>query len=647
MFALGIATLLLVVLLLYKTRHVVAVLQTPEIEYVIAVVWWSLFCVCVFCTRDSPVLIILQHFRFHSQWPGVLLVVTIAAAVALGALRKLRRQELRRSFLPQPPQVANVDAETREITCALARHLAGLVDAMAQQTLPRRAIEAIWRPGRSRDTRAEVHRILVKSARRCELDFVILSVNVPQLLEYGSNDDTWKLLKMHEWKFVETKVALIHALQHVGRIRARKEQQEWAEQMITNTFGQELLLLKNLLDSGGNHHNLLKLVFQDITYSKYRDNILRHIQENSAVGVHDRIPSSVGSGVTPLLVDKRVGHGPLKVLSDLDDTLVCSGGHFPAGVDKRFPRRVVYPGIMPLYLELVLPSLEATPASKFGLEPQQYYSGLVFLSARPHLVKDVSEQVSYNMFQRLVKENVLHAMPTLIPGDLARSACAIFLHSFQHSLRRPMPWKPMGEAKYKSMKEYSDLYGESSLIFFGDNGQGDVVAAELALIPCGASSPIKAAFIFEVQAAEKATTTLGGTLEERKNKWLENNIFHVRSPLAAAYRAVEEGLLGAEALRKVASAACNELVAVVHVHHGRPLNAWARKDWERRVAEHNEDVEHAAKVFNGMRRKANDTAFPGKIDLEALTRELLADDLSEACSKDEKTQKDGNEAGLP
>merc|ERR1712072_963950 len=43
---------------------------------------------------------------------------------------------------------------------------------------------------------------------------------------------------------------------------------------------------------------------------------------------------------------------PRKILSDIDDTLCCSGGHFPAGVDRRFPKRCVYPGVLALFREL-------------------------------------------------------------------------------------------------------------------------------------------------------------------------------------------------------------------------------------------------------------------------------------------------------
>ena len=41
--------------------------------------------------------------------------------------------------------------------------------------------------------------------------------------------------------------------------------------------------------------------------------------------------------------------GSVQVVSDIDDTLMCSGGHFPAGSDLRYPRNCVYPGILAFY----------------------------------------------------------------------------------------------------------------------------------------------------------------------------------------------------------------------------------------------------------------------------------------------------------
>jgi hypothetical protein len=41
-----------------------------------------------------------------------------------------------------------------------------------------------------------------------------------------------------------------------------------------------------------------------------------------------------------------------QVVSDIDDTLMSSGGHFPAGCDGRLPRHCVYPGAVAFLNEL-------------------------------------------------------------------------------------------------------------------------------------------------------------------------------------------------------------------------------------------------------------------------------------------------------
>jgi hypothetical protein len=42
----------------------------------------------------------------------------------------------------------------------------------------------------------------------------------------------------------------------------------------------------------------------------------------------------------------------LKIVSDIDDTLMCSGGHWPAGCDRRYPRKCIYPGALAFFKEL-------------------------------------------------------------------------------------------------------------------------------------------------------------------------------------------------------------------------------------------------------------------------------------------------------
>lgn len=41
-----------------------------------------------------------------------------------------------------------------------------------------------------------------------------------------------------------------------------------------------------------------------------------------------------------------------KIVSDIDDTLMSSGGSFPAGCDRTYPRHCIYPGVLAFYSEM-------------------------------------------------------------------------------------------------------------------------------------------------------------------------------------------------------------------------------------------------------------------------------------------------------
>ncbi|KAK9818035.1 hypothetical protein WJX72_006016 [[Myrmecia] bisecta] len=108
---------------------------------------------------------------------------------------------------------------------------------------------------------------------------------------------------------------------------------DWVRAIILNLKGTELTALKNAIDDGGDAHNLHQLIFGDILDHSVRDDLLAHIaQEATAV--------------------RGQGWRALKVMSDIDDTFLCSGGHFPSGVDKRFPKGTIYPGVIALYRAL-------------------------------------------------------------------------------------------------------------------------------------------------------------------------------------------------------------------------------------------------------------------------------------------------------
>ncbi|CAD7951616.1 unnamed protein product [Amoebophrya sp. A120] len=53
--------------------------------------------------------------------------------------------------------------------------------------------------------------------------------------------------------------------------------------------------------------------------------------------------------MSPTFQGLSARHQWLKILTDIDDTLYCSGGNHIAGVDKRYPRKQIYPGVTTFY----------------------------------------------------------------------------------------------------------------------------------------------------------------------------------------------------------------------------------------------------------------------------------------------------------
>ncbi|CAJ1449365.1 unnamed protein product, partial [Effrenium voratum] len=240
-----------------------------------------------------------------------------------------------------------------------------------------------------------------------------------------------------------SKAMLINGMQKYG---VNNRRLDYVRDLIKSCKNYDLTVLKSILDSTGDYNSLHKLVYNDIRCKRTREEVLYHIaQEASAT---------------------RSGWGPvgLKVVSDIDDTLLCSGARFPAGCDSRIPRHMVYPGCLQLFKEL--------DRSWNADEPS---SNLVFLSARPHVYKDLSESKSFRKFQELFATGKLHCVPTLLPGSLALGIEAVIKALFLAA----HGWKEVGRGKKKTFEMYKALYGEYDFIFFGDNGQGDLLAGQL------------------------------------------------------------------------------------------------------------------------------------------------------------------------
>ena len=276
--------------------------------------------------------------------------------------------------------------------------------------------------------------------------------------------------------------------------------------VIKSCNGEEMTALKNLIDLGGDYQNLYKLVYYDVRLD-VKEKILLHISQQATLVVaarrdRKRFEASGGSAI-PLddqsfapaakvlreseangrnsparpiassfcgvfgseedeshrrtiekVLDGSVG---LKVLSDIDDTLYSSGGHFPAGVDREFPKHMIYPGCLQFFKALD----QSAPAPSWG--GHDHTCNLVFLSARPHAYKDLAESKSYETFNRLVKTGRMHAMPTLLPGKIREGLQAMLTVPFVGS----RGWRAVGELKAETFSNFKVGPLQQNPIFAG------------------------------------------------------------------------------------------------------------------------------------------------------------------------------------
>mmetsp|Transcript_13845 Transcript_13845/g.27874 ORF Transcript_13845/g.27874 Transcript_13845/m.27874 type:complete len:1176 (-) Transcript_13845:114-3641(-) len=259
---------------------------------------------------------------------------------------------------------------------------------------------------------------------------------------------------------VVSRVIILHSLQLL-KLRANPQAEHWVRNIILNTHQDDLSELKTLMDSKGDYFCMPKLVFDDIKSETVRQDILRHIRKEAAVQqTYIQIGKKRSKNSDPMQWRK--------VLSDVDDTLYCSGGMYPAGVDRKYARKTVYPGVLAFYRELDLGvnGPEEWPDDRVG--------NLVFLSARPHLYKDMSEKANYAKFEKLRALSVdgrkgMHTMPSLLAGDLSSGSEYIVKNNFE----------PLARKKFDNFRRFVSIYPEFQHIFVADNGQGDVRAGEL------------------------------------------------------------------------------------------------------------------------------------------------------------------------
>eukprot|EP00928_Gymnodinium_smaydae_P082006 TRINITY_DN65433_c0_g1_i1.p1 TRINITY_DN65433_c0_g1~~TRINITY_DN65433_c0_g1_i1.p1 ORF type:complete len:757 (-),score=177.80 TRINITY_DN65433_c0_g1_i1:112-2382(-) len=416
---------------------------------------------------------------------------------------------------------------------------------------------------RTSSRKTALHETLTRLLKDCAkyghkktLTKVLSDISVGSLMEVAYHS-TMNLLTVdaleQDLLDVTAKAIIIDGLQKRG-LRRQVRRQAVVRDIFLDTVGEDLSKLKNLIDYGGDVFNLYKLLYLDVTNAALRDEIIRHFEEEGRQ-----------------LRELRGGSAGIKVLSDIDDTLYSSGGKFPAGCDTVYPKHVVYPGVLKLFEQL-----------DWTFQENVLSCNLVFLSARPHIYKSMTEDHSYQLFQTLHREGRMHTLPTLLPGKLASGAWATVAHWALGS----RAWKAVGEDKYRTFTDFSRLHSEYDFIFCGDNGQGDLLAGERMMSDQGSGGDngetrpnVLCVLIREVLPDVEALTLEDADLSDaaRCAAWraeLENkSIFFHRTYVGAAL-AVHRRLPQLMSLEKLRELALNSLESLGFSAEVHPTQDW-------------------------------------------------------------------------
>ena len=394
-------------------------------------------------------------------------------------------------------------------------------------------------------------------------------------LAFAASKDTFRILlgDSSGWQMagirmkdlsLEVKAFLLDGLQRVG-IHTSNSKQTWTRNILLSVRGADMTILKAIMDSRGDWHSMHKLVFYDLR-GAWKSEVLRHLH-------------SEGMKIREMYKQKIT-----KVVADLDDTVQCSGGLWPAGIDRRIPRKAMYPGVGTFIQEV------HTHCSNYSSTiPEKYRaffesSSLIFLTARPKSYKGMSQMYSYKSFVGPMKrKGLLYSEPVILSGDL-KSALTVVLQALYARIRtwikkdQTMPrgtaiWSPVAQKKAQALQEYMQIYPECNFVALGDNGQGDVFCSELLMERAGFkadSSPlrtfaIRASLIHNVRDVSETLSRFLRTPRGEKEdveipkEWDIMNIVMFKTYVGAGVEAFSCGLITLDCVVRVALAVVEEV----------------------------------------------------------------------------------------
>lgn len=280
--------------------------------------------------------------------------------------------------------------------------------------------------------------------------------------------------------------------------------QIWITKIITATIGDDLLSLKNKIDFFAGKHNFHKIVYSYIRDIGIRQTILDHLRKSKPENYLRHSARSTE---------------PVKILSDIDDTMICTGGSFGC-YDVRYPWGTVYPGVLSFYRELDRGYLEFL---------EQEESNLVFLTARPKFTEDKTYTRMMEIAQcaKVTRSTEFHTNSILLTGALMQGISSSWGN-----------FNGMIAGKLENFYQYKDIYPDCQFIFIGDNGQGDYAAGKEML---HLTSKTLDVFIHEVQNRE---LTFGYDASE-------DRIHFFRTYIGAGIVAYEKGYFKADGLVRI------------------------------------------------------------------------------------------------
>ena len=199
--------------------------------------------------------------------------------------------------------------------------------------------------------------------------------------------------------------------------------------------------------------------------------------------------------------------GGLQVLSDVDDTIACASptttcdfipactlegtiSHYLAGIDRRLEHKEMYPGVAELMLGLAL-------GPKDGNEGQYTPAKPMMLSARPReaqLVLAIDQDSELNVYAESAGDRLNYTNWGVNTDS-----------SMYGTIFDGTSFKEFGETKAKSYNSISTERPNTRFAFLGDNGQGDVCAAQ-SMLESTNGDRLEVVFIHEVQDPKDAHT---------------------------------------------------------------------------------------------------------------------------------------------